>query len=198
MPHSAIDLRASLPTEQQSRSITQNSNHAASEPLRLGLTERYGCVLFEKEFQDIFHSWWATTYYGQRCLRREQGFPKPNFGLRNRRSKAWNNVVEAAECSTGTPCVICAHCETKLVHPNNQNTSAGNLKTHLASATCQKATVRKQLPERRVQIVLEVSTFSPLFELLNYHFVTWGGIEHVMIDEMLFLSTAMFLLFYTL
>jgi hypothetical protein len=150
MPHSAIDLRASPPTEQQSRSITQSSNHAASEPLCLGLTERHSCVLFEKEFEDIFHYWWATTSYGQRCPRREQGFPLPNFGLRNCRSEAWNNVVEAAERSTGATCIICTRCEMKLVHPNNHNTSAGNLKTHLASATCHKATVRKQLPERRV------------------------------------------------
>ncbi len=172
MPSSAVDLRALPLTEQQLQSITQSSSHAASETLRLGLTECYGCVFFEKEFEDIFHSWWATTYYGQRCLRCEQDFPKPNFGLRHRQSEAWNNVVEAAERSTGTPCDICARCKTKLVHSNNYNTSAGNLKTHFASATCQITTVRKQLPERRVQTVLEVSTFSLLSEISNYHPVT--------------------------
>ncbi len=172
MSSSAVDLWAWPSTEQQLQSIIQSSNHAVSEPLRLGLTECYGCVLFEKEFEDIVHSWWTTTYYGRRCLRREHGFPKPNFGLWNQRSEAWNNIIEAAERSTGTPCVICARCEIKLVHPNNHNTSAGNLKTHLASATCQKATVRKQLPEKRVQTVLEVSKFSLLFVISHYHPVT--------------------------
>ncbi len=157
MPSSTVDLQALPSAEQSSQIVTQSSHQGSSEPLRLGLTERYGCVLVAKEFQDVFDTWWATTYYRQRCLRREKCFSKPNFGLQNCQSEAWKEVVEAADRSTETPCVLCVRCKAKLVHPNNHNTIASNLKSHFSSSVCQKSSIQKQLSERRMQTVLEVS-----------------------------------------
>jgi hypothetical protein len=50
MPSLMVALQAWPLAEQLSQIVTQSSRYTALEPLRLGLTERYGCVLFENKF----------------------------------------------------------------------------------------------------------------------------------------------------
>jgi hypothetical protein len=72
-------------------------NEPATNVVRLGLHLRLGCVLYDAEFDDIFHSWWNTTKYGSCCQSGDKDCPIPHFGLKNRRKVAWSEMYEAAD-----------------------------------------------------------------------------------------------------
>ncbi len=63
-------------------------NEPATNVVRLGLQERLGSVLYDAEFDDVFHSWLNTTEYGSRCQRGDKDCPNPHLGLKNRRAVA--------------------------------------------------------------------------------------------------------------
>ncbi len=123
-------------TQHSQLSTTGVENEPATNVVHLGLQERLGCVLYDAELDNVFHSWWNTTKYESRCQRGDKDSPNPHFRLKNRHVVAWSEMYEVADHETGKPLVFCQRCDKQLAHPNNNNTSAGAFSTHFKSVSC--------------------------------------------------------------
>jgi hypothetical protein len=168
MSSNAASIRESLqndysspppPSNQVASSAGQTSIQRPPNPAPSWLETRFNHVLFDRRNTRVFKLWWERTPYGQQVKAGNPNFPDPDWGSANRRSKAWDNFIEAADSTSGKPCIFCYRCERSLKHPPKNHTSAGNLKNHLKTRSCIQGAAQRQLPEIGATSSREVSVF---------------------------------------
>ncbi len=135
------------PLNQIALSTEQTTSQSQPNPVLIWLKVRYNHVLFDRSNKCAFQLWWKRTPYGRQVMARDPDLPDPDWGSAHHRLKAWENFIEAANFTSGKPCLFCCQRGKLLKHPLKNDTSAGNLKNHLKTRSCIDGATEKLLLE---------------------------------------------------
>jgi hypothetical protein len=141
---SFLNLELSTPTTTGTSNERSDIVPGVSTPPEL-ITVHIGgqhYVIYDKEKNDLFYSWWDKTNARQQIA--NKSFHHPQWNNRHRTSTAWNQFHQAAESPTGTPKIICKICDTVLVHPSYTSHGTQGMNKHRESMQCKQATKGKQ------------------------------------------------------
>ncbi len=147
------------PSNQVASSAGQTSSQSPPNPAPSWLETCFNHMLFDCRNTRVFKLLWELMPYRQQVKVGNPDFPHPCRGSANCRSKVWDNFIEAADSTSGKPCIFCYQCERLLKHPLKYNTSAGNFKNHLKTRFCIQGAAQRQLPEIGTTSSREVNVF---------------------------------------